>query len=73
MHKTSTASNNSCGVKHMRKKQETPAVHDLRDAPVPPVKGAITDPMDALPDPRGLLGRPHPVQPEDSISFDTWL
>lgn len=27
----------------MKKKQDDPAVHDLRDHPVPPVKGAVTD------------------------------
>ncbi len=27
----------------MKKKQNDPAVHDLRDHPVPPVKGAVTD------------------------------
>ena len=32
----------------MKKKQDDPAVHDLRDHPVPPVKGAITDRGDAV-------------------------
>ena len=27
----------------MKKKQEDPAVHDLRDHPVPPVKGAVSN------------------------------
>lgn len=32
----------------MKKKQDDPAVHDLRDHPVPPVKGAVTDRGDVL-------------------------
>ena len=27
----------------MNKKQDNPAVHDLRDHPVPPVKGAVSN------------------------------
>ena len=32
----------------MKKKQDDPAVHDLRDHPVPPVKGAVTNGGDVL-------------------------
>ena len=32
----------------MKKKQDDPAVHDLRDHPVPPVKGAIIDRSDVV-------------------------
>lgn len=32
----------------MKKKQDDPAVHDLRDHPVPPVKGAVTDRSDVV-------------------------
>lgn len=32
----------------MKRKQDDPAVHDLRDHPVPPVKGAVTDRGDVL-------------------------
>ena len=45
----------------MVKKQEETAVHDLRDRPVPPVKGCITDREDLRPRPErkmncGLTG-----------------
>ena len=33
----------------MKKKQDDSAAHELRDCPVPPVKGAITDGSDAEP------------------------
>ena len=44
------------------KKREDPVTHDLRDRPVPPVKGAVTEHEPARPRPEqaaelGLLNR----------------
>ena len=53
----------------MEKKKEAPAVQELRDRPVPPVKGAVTDRRDLLPRPENVLQR-DTARPAD---FDSWL
>ena len=56
----------------MKKKRDDSAAHELRDRPVPPVKGAVTEPEDL---------RPHPERPVsgnvvsfgDSASMESWM
>lgn len=56
----------------MKKKHDDSAAHELRDRPVPPVKGAVTEPEDL---------RPHPEQSApggavsfgDSASMESWM
>lgn len=55
------------------KKKDDHAAHELRDRPVPPVKGAVTDPADVLQRPDGQLSQPGMVSLEDTIIFDGWL
>lgn len=69
MDKKLRQSNNKTGVIAMEKKKEAPAVQELRDRPVPPVKGAVTDRRDLLPRPENVLQR-DTARPAD---FDSWL
>ena len=73
MHKMRRLSNHNTGVRTMRKKQETPAVHELRDRPVPPVKGAVTDCQDAVLRPEGAMAPGTAARLEDTAVFDGWL
>lgn len=72
MYNLAAASKTSLGVMMMEKKEKT-AVQGLRDVPVPPVKGAVTEQTDALPRPEEQLGRNSAVNLEDTILFDNWL
>ncbi len=55
------------------KKKDRPVAHELRDRPVPPVKGAVTDQEDVLLRPEGTMGpRPTPNL-DDTIIFDGWM
>ena len=57
----------------MKGKKEQPLSHELRDQPVPPVKGAVTDQTDVLLRPEGPMG-PGPVANlEDTVLFDGWM
>lgn len=55
----------------MEKKKERPAVQELRDLPVPPVKGAVTDCQDMIMRPEEALKRP--TAPEAAVIPDSWL
>lgn len=57
----------------MMKKKDDHVAHELRDRPVPPVKGAVTDQADVILRPDGLAGQPGKVSLEDTIVFDGWL
>jgi len=57
----------------MQKKKEAPAVHDLRDRPVPPVKGAVTDRQDAVLRPEGMMAPASIAGLEPHVSVDGWL
>ena len=56
----------------MKKKQDDSAAHELRDNPVPPVKGAITEGSDLRP-------RPEQIQSTETVCFgdsstpESWL
>ena len=56
----------------MNKKQDDSAAHELRDCPVPPVKGAVTDGSDLRPRPKqpGTAGN---VSFGDSGTMESWL
>ena len=56
---------------NMEKKKERPAVQELRDLPVPPVKGAVTDCQDMIMRPEEALKRP--TAPEAAVIPDSWL
>lgn len=72
MHNLAAASKTKRGVMMMKKKEEN-AVQGLRDVPVPPVKGAVTDQPDVLPRPAEQLGKTNAVNLDDTIIFDGWL
>ena len=60
------------GVIWMKKKKASPMAHELRDCPVPPVKGAVTDQEDVL----LVRGKPGPkptANLDDTIIFDSWM
>ena len=50
-----------------RKKHET-LRHELRDCPVPPVKGAVTDLQDLVQKPAGIFGVAHPAEFADKAN-----
>lgn len=54
-------------------KKETPNAQELRDQPVPPVKGAVTDRRDAVLRPEGVMARELQQRLEDSAVFGSWL
>lgn len=55
------------------KKKDDHVAHELRDRPVPPVKGSVTDQADVILHPDGKLNQPGMVNLEDTIIFDGWL
>ena len=71
MYRIWQSSNNKIGVRIMEKKKERPAVQELRDLPVPPVKGAVTDCQDMIMRPEEALKRP--TAPEAVVIPDSWL
>ena len=56
----------------MKKKQDDSAAHELRDCPVPPVKGAITDGSDLRPKPEQAIPDEQ-VHFGDSAMPESWL
>ena len=57
----------------MKRKKDDHVAHELRDRPVPPVKGAVTEPEDVVIHPRAAGNtRPVPTM-EDTIVFNGWL
>lgn len=67
------SSDTKAGVSAMKKETETQVAHELRDRPVPPVKGAVTDQTDVRPDPEGRVGPRQSADLADTIVFDGWL
>ena len=61
------------GVIWMKKKKASPMAHELRDCPVPPVKGAVTDQEDVLLRLEGSLGPKPTANLDDTIIFDSWM
>lgn len=57
----------------MQKKKETPAVHELRDCPVPPVKGAVTDLQDVVLRPESMMASNAEARLEEQNTFGSWL
>ncbi len=57
----------------MKKKKEAPSVHDLRDRPVPPVKGAVTDRQDVLIRPEGSMAPALQARLDDTGIIGSWL
>ena len=58
----------------MKRKKDDHVAHELRDHPVPPVKGAVNgQPEDVIlwPDSRNSAGRT--AGKEDTIIFDGWM
>ncbi len=56
----------------MKHRENDPAVHELRDRPVPPVKGAIIDRQDIRSHPERTNAR---TAPSHDVSFDpeNWM
>ena len=73
MHKKSMPHRHYLWGEIVEKKKEQPAPKELRDQPVPPVKGAVTDLQDAVPRPENNLQQERAVQLEDSSIFGSWL
>ena len=57
----------------MKGRKEGPLPHELRDRPVPPVKGVVTDQTDVVLRPDGLMGPAPMANLEDTIVFDGWM
>jgi len=57
----------------MYKEKMTPAAHEMRDRPVPPVKGAVTDRQDAILRPEGMMAPSNGLQQELPTGLDSWL
>lgn len=55
----------------MKKEPQTPEVHELRDQPVPPVKGAVTEQADAILRPDSRMSVRQPTQ-EDAVRYELW-
>ena len=53
------------------KKKDDSAAHDLRDRPVPPVKGSVTAEPDLQPHPEQILRSPTAMG--DSSTIDSWM
>lgn len=50
-----------------------PVAHELRDRPVPPVKGAVTDRQDAVLRPEGMMAPTNGPGQETLPYFENWL
>ena len=57
----------------MKEKKPDSVVHELRDCPVPPVKGAVTEPEDVIPWPDHPMGRQASSAADGIISSESWL
>jgi len=55
----------------MKKDKHTPDAHELRDQPVPPVKGTVTEPADAVRRPDGMMAARQPDQ-YDAVRYQLW-
>ena len=55
----------------MKKDKHTPDTHELRDQPVPPVKGAVTESGDAVLRPDAQLTAHRPDQ-YDAVRYHLW-
>lgn len=55
----------------MKKEKHTPEAHELRDQPVPPVKGAVTDQSDAVLRPDARMQAKMPDQ-YDAVRYEMW-
>ena len=55
----------------MKKDKYTPEIHEMRDQPVPPVKGVVTSQADAVPRPDAKMAARHPDQ-YDAVRFEMW-
>ena len=55
----------------MKKEPHTPDSHELRDQPVPPVKGAVTERADAVRRPDTQMSARKPDQ-YDAVRYELW-
>ena len=72
MHRKTAGCRYWCRGDTMKKKQDDSAAHELRDCPVPPVKGAITDGSDLRPKPEQAVSDGQ-VHFGDSAMPESWL
>lgn len=56
----------------MKHRENDPAVHELRDRPVPPVKGAIIDRQDVRPHPERTNARSVPAM-DEIMDMGNWM
>lgn len=71
MYKKSRGAHNKTRGENMSKDKHTPELHELRDQPVPPVKGRVTGQADALPRPDGQMSARRPDQ-YDAVRYELW-
>ena len=72
MYRKNALADTMAEVMDMKKKRDDSAAHELRDRPVPPVKGAVTEPEDLRPRPeQTALGSG--VSFGDSASMESWM
>ena len=55
----------------MKKEKHAPEAHELRDQPVPPVKGAVTDWSDAVLRPDAEM-KAHMPDQYDAVRYEMW-
>lgn len=72
MHSFLQTADNDHEVMTMKQKRDDSAAHELRDRPVPPVKGAVTDVEDVRPRPEQCMSG-NCVSFGDSASLESWL
>ena len=70
MHKKSTVCRHYPRGEIVEKKKEQPVPQELRDQPVPPVKGAVTDWQDAVLRPDRAMEQNAAIREAD---FGSWL
>lgn len=54
-----------------KEEKEQPAFHELRDLPLPPVKGAVTDQQDAIMRPDAEM-KARGIDFYDALRFELW-
>ena len=72
MHRKNASADTTAEVIDLKKKRDDSAAHELRDRPVPPVKGAVTEPEDLRPSPE-QAAQSGKVSFGDSASMESWM
>ena len=71
MYKKRKRKHNKTRGESMSREKQAPEIHELRDQPVPPVKGCVTGQADALRRPDGQMSARRPDQ-YDAVRYELW-